>query len=161
MKMNEGVEWALHTCVNLAWSTSARPLPVILLAEINDLPAPYLNKQLQAMVRAGILTSGAGPRGGFSLARPAEDISVLDVVQAVDGTQGAFRCTEIRRRGPLGGSPRARRGSCEIASVMGRAEAAWRSELAATTIAELAAEVTAKAPQTPVRVRRWIDIRLS
>ena len=48
----------------------------------DDLPPAYLNKQLQALVRAGILSSTPGPRGGFRLARRLEDISVLDVVVA-------------------------------------------------------------------------------
>ena len=159
MKMGQGVEWALHACVNLAWAGPERPLPVAALAELNDLPAPYLNKQLQALARAGVLTSVPGARGGFSLARPAEDITVLDVVQAVDGTEGAFRCTEIRQQGPLPASRSASRTPCQIASVMGRAEAAWRAELAAETIAGLAGQVEAKVPQTPVRIRRWLEER--
>ncbi|MBN9023815.1 MAG: Rrf2 family transcriptional regulator, partial [Rhizobiales bacterium] len=109
MKMGQGVEWALHACVNLAWAGPEQPLPVAALAELNGLPAPYLNKQLQALARAGVLTSTPGARGGFSLARPPEDITVLDVVQAVDGEEGAFRCTEIRRQGPLAASRTATR----------------------------------------------------
>ena len=159
MKMGQGVEWALHACVNLAWAGPEQPLPVAALAELNGLPAPCLNKQLQALARAGVLTSTPGARGGFSLARPPEDITVLDVVQAVDGEEGAFRCTEIRRQGPLAASRTATRTPCQIASVMGRAEAAWRAELAAETIAGLAGQVEAKVPQTPVRIRRWLAER--
>ena len=159
MKMAQGVEWALHACVNLAWAGPDRPLPVAALAELNGLPAPYLNKQLQALARAGVLTSTPGARGGFSLARPASEITVLDVVQAVDGTEGAFRCTEIRQQGPLPASATASRTPCSIASVMRRAESAWRAELAAETIAGLAGQVEAKVPQTPVRIRRWLEER--
>jgi Rrf2 family protein len=159
MKMGQGVEWVLHACVNLAWAGAERAQPVAALAELNGLPAPYLNKQLQALARAGILESTPGARGGFSLARAPEDISVLDVVQAIDGSEGAFRCTEIRRQGPLPAS--GGRGACQIASVMGRAEAAWRAELAAESIADLAGDVAAKVPGTPVRIRRWLEDRAS
>jgi Rrf2 family protein len=159
MKMAQGVEWALHACVNLAWAGPQQPLPVSTLAELNGLPAPYLNKQLQALARAGVLTSTPGARGGFALARPADEITVLDVVWAVDGEEGAFRCTEIRQQGPLGASRSASRTPCQIASLMGRAEAAWRAELAAETIAGLAGQVEAKVPQTPVRIRRWLEQR--
>jgi Rrf2 family protein len=159
MKMAQGVEWALHACVNLAWAGDERPLPVGTLAELNGLPAPYLNKQLQALARAGILTSSPGARGGFSLARPPDEITVLDVVQAVDGEAGAFRCTEIRQQGPLAAPRTASRTPCQIASVMGRAEAAWRAELASETIGDLAGQVEAKVPQTPVRIRRWLAAR--
>lgn len=159
MKMGQGVEWALHGCVNLAMAGPHQPLPVATIAELNGLPAPYLNKQLQALARAGILTSTAGARGGFSLARPADEITVLDVVQAVDGEEGAFRCTEIRQQGPFPGGRGAFRDPCQIAAVMHRAEAAWRAELAATTVADLASQVEAKVPQTPVRIRRWLEER--
>ena len=159
MKMGQGVEWALHACVQLAWAGPERPQPVAALAELNGLPAPYLNKQLQALTRAGILTSTPGARGGFTLARTPDAITVLDVVQAIDGTEGAFRCTEIRRQGPLGASARESRTPCQIAAVMGRAELAWRAELEAQTIADLAAEVETNVPQTPVRIRGWLEAR--
>jgi len=159
MKMGQGVEWALHACVNLAWAGPQQPLPVAALAELNGLPAPYLNKQLQALARAGILTSTPGARGGFSLARPAAEITVLDVVQAVEGDEGAFRCTEIRQQGPFPSGRTAFRTPCQVATVMHRAEAAWRAELAAETIAGLAGQVEEKVPQTPVRIRRWLEER--
>ena len=50
---------------------------------------------------AGVLRTVKGARGGYRLARPPAEITVLDVVEAIDGDESAFRCTEIRRRGPL------------------------------------------------------------
>jgi Rrf2 family protein len=155
VRMNQGVEWAIHGCVTLAWVGPDTAVPVARLAELNDLPAPYLNKQLQALARAGILASTRGPRGGFTLARSPDDISVLDVVLAIEGEQEAFRCTEIRQRGPLPASKRDCRAPCQIASVMHEAERAWRRTLAARTIADIASEVEAKSPETLVRIRRW------
>ena len=67
MRTSQGVEWALHACLNLSWLDA--PAPTGTLAAFYDLPPAYLNKQLQALVRAGILTSTPGPRGGFQLAR--------------------------------------------------------------------------------------------
>ena len=56
----------------------------------------------------GIVESRPGPLGGYRLARPPSDITLLDVVLAVDGDDAAFRCREIRQRGPAAtaGSPR-------------------------------------------------------
>jgi Rrf2 family protein len=153
--MNQGVEWAIHGCVTLAWVGPDTAVPVARLAELNDLPAPYLNKQLQALARAGILGSTRGPKGGFTLARSPAQISVLDVVLAIEGDQEAFRCTEIRQRGPLPPSRRDCRTPCQIASVMHEAEQAWRATLAGRTIADIAAEVEATSPGTPVRIRTW------
>ncbi|GAA0262801.1 hypothetical protein GCM10010492_74820 [Saccharothrix mutabilis subsp. mutabilis] len=100
--MGEGVEWAVHCCLSLAW-VGERAIPATRLAAYYDLPAAYLNKQLQALARAGVLTSTPGPRGGFRLARAPERITLMDVVSAVEGPEQAFRCTEIRHRGPAAG----------------------------------------------------------
>src|SRR3954466_480070 len=97
--MSGGVEWALHCCVVL---TAARePVPAARLAELHDVSGSYLAKQLQSLARAGLLHSVQGHAGGYALTREPADITVLDVVEAVDGGRPAFACTEIRRRGPL------------------------------------------------------------
>ena len=154
--MNQGVEWALHGCVTLCWVGPDVSVPVAKLAELNDLPAPYLNKQLQALAHAGVLESTRGPKGGFALARPAAEISVLDVVLAIEGEAEAFRCTEIRQRGPLPSSQRDCRVPCSIASVMHEAELAWRGSLAARSIADIADQVERSAPHVPRKIRGWV-----
>ena len=50
-----------------------------------DIPLEYLLKILQQLVRANILRSKRGPRGGFFLARPAESITMLEIIESVDG----------------------------------------------------------------------------
>jgi Rrf2 family protein len=155
MRMNRGVEWAVHACLHLAWIGADTPVTAARLAEFNELPPAYLNKQLQALARAGIVSSTPGPRGGFALARPPEQITMLDVVEAIDGPSPAFVCTEIRQRGPLAASKGDCRVPCEIASVMDQADAVWRSELAAQSIAEVAATVAGRLPQVPAGVRSW------
>ncbi|HEX4775686.1 MAG TPA: Rrf2 family transcriptional regulator [Acidimicrobiia bacterium] len=146
MRISEGVEWGLHSAVLLATLPQGAALPTGRLAEFHGVPAAYLAKHLQAMSRAGLLDSVPGARGGYRLAKPAADVTVLDVVEAVDGAQPAFRCTEIRRRGPAALGPRAYRVPCSIHQVMDRADAAWRADLARTSIADLVAMVAEKAP---------------
>ena len=141
MRMSEGVEWAAHCCLLLDWIGDADPVPTAQLAAAFELPPPYLNKQLQALVRAGILTSTRGKRGGFALARALDRITLLDVVDAIEGPDPAFRCTEIRRRGPAAVPAREYRALCGIHRAMLRADDAWRDELRATTVADLAAGV--------------------
>ena len=55
------------------------------ISKAYNIPLEYLLKILQQLVRAQVLRSKRGPRGGFFLARPAEQISLLDIVEAVDG----------------------------------------------------------------------------
>jgi len=62
--------------------------PIILSQEISkeyNIPLEYLLKILQQLVRANILRSKRGPRGGFSLARPIKKINLLEVIEAVEG----------------------------------------------------------------------------
>lgn len=152
--MSVGVEWALHSCLELHWA--GKPVPTARLAALRELGSAYLNKQLQALVRAGVVSSTSGPRGGFTLARPAAGVTVLDVVEAIEGRGGAFRCTEIRQRGPLAAPPERCTGPCQIAAVMHRAEDAWRRELAAVTLADLAGQVQDDVGDVGAQVRAWL-----
>jgi Rrf2 family protein len=158
MRLSEGVEWGLHCAVVLAVLPPDTALPTTRLAEFHGVPVAYLAKHLQAMSRAGVLAAGTGPRGGYRLARPPTDISVLEVVEAVDGDEPAFRCLEIRRRGPVARPAREYRTMCGIHRVMVDADAAWRGELARTSIAELAAGVARDAsPKAFEKFGTWLQ----
>jgi Rrf2 family protein len=160
MRMSEGVEWALHSCLMLAWLDDAGPLPTATLAAAFDLPAAYLNKQLQALARDGIVTSTPGARGGFRLARRPQDITLLDVVTAIEGPDDAFRCQEIRQNGAMASVPRAEfRQECVIAAAMRRADVAWRQALRAQTLADVQTSIDADAPVAGKRMRRWYESR--
>ena len=157
MRMSEGVEWALHSCLNLAWIGSERAVTAARLAAYHELPAAYLNKQLQALSRAGIVGSVSGPKGGFRLTRPLDRITLMDVVAAIEGPDEAFRCTEIRQQGPGAGPAEGYAAECAIAGAMGRAELAWRRELASRTLESLREEAERQAPAAPDRIRRWFE----
>lgn len=145
--MGQGVEWALHVLLSLTWSTPGQPVPCGSLATAYGLPAPYLSKQLQPLVHAGLLVSVPGARGGFLLARPPTEISVMDVVTAIEGPEPAFRCAEIRQAGMGAELPRSSFATeCAVAAAMRRADVVWRRALAAQSLADLAAEAEAHAP---------------
>jgi Rrf2 family protein len=158
MRLSEGVEWGLHCAVLLAVMPPGAALSTARLAEYHGVPEAYLAKHLQTMSRAGILTAGKGPRGGYRLARPPADISVLDVVEVVDGEDPAFRCLEIRRRGPAAVPAREYRTMCGIHRVMVEADGVWRERLALTSIADLAAGVAQDAtPKMYEKFGLWLQ----
>jgi len=136
MKLSDGVEQAIHSVTMLSGLTPGGVLAASALAEFHGVGASYLLKHLQALSGAGILETIPGPKGGYRLARTMDKISLLDIVLAVEGNAPAFRCNEIRQRGPnpLPGKPTK---PCGIASAMLRAERAWRAELGRTTIADV------------------------
>ena len=150
MKISGGVEWAVHCCVVLTGMD--QPVPAAKLAALHDVSATYLAKQMQALARAGLVHSVQGNSGGYLLTRSPAEITVLDVVQAIDGVKPAFTCTEIRQRGPLGTPPEQCTGPCPVNRVMMRAEQAYREALREISIADLAAEVNAGGDAlTPIR----------
>lgn len=158
MRMSDGVEWGLHICIVLAWLGDDEPVPTAKLAGTFELPPAYLNKHLQALAQAGIVASKPGPRGGFGLARELEQITLLDVVTAIEGPDEAFRCREIRQRGVGAGAPKSHyRKRCAIAAAMRTADLAWRQALAAQTLADVRAAADRDAPQAAVLIRRWHD----
>jgi Rrf2 family cysteine metabolism transcriptional repressor len=67
---------------------SDRPVPISLVAERREIPVQFLEQLFSTLRRAGLLVSQRGVKGGFRLARPAEEITVLEVVQALDGRIG-------------------------------------------------------------------------
>jgi Rrf2 family protein len=137
VKLSLGVEWALHCCVVL--SQAADPVPSVRLAELHGVSKTYLAKHLQALARAGIVRPSEGRDGGYLLTRDPGRITVLEIVRAIEGDDPAFRCTEIRQQGQLAAAPEECRAACGIAKVMASAEEAWRTSLAAVTVADLAA----------------------
>lgn len=155
MKMSAGVEWALHCCTVL--STSSEPVPVNKLAELHGVSRTYLAKHMQALSRAGLIHAVEGRDGGYLLSRPGAEVSVYDVVQAVEGSEGAFRCTEIRQQGPLPMTGEACKVPCGIAKVMATAENAWRDSLRSVTLADLAATVDTSSPGAWDGVRHWLS----
>jgi Rrf2 family protein len=158
MRMSDGVEWLLHACTVLATLPSDQALPAAKLAELHGVPPAYLAKHLQAATAAGITESIPGPRGGYRLAKPPAEITLLEVVLAADGDDTAFRCTEIRQRGPVAGPPSTFRRPCGIARAMWRAEDAWRAELAATTIADLVMDLIVTVPAEVLQAgSEWVQ----
>jgi len=146
-------EWVLHCATTLAQLEPRSAASAAQLAQYFDLPAPYLAKQLQALVKAGLFTATTGPRGGFRLARPAAAITLLEIVEAVDGTSAPYECREIRQRGRGALPPEECRHTCVLAARMADAHEAWRRSLAGVTLAEVLAALP---PSAPSRTRRLL-----
>jgi Rrf2 family protein len=164
MQLKNQVEWALHCCAILAGLGPDRHLPTKDLAELHGVPKEYLSKALQALSQAGIVEGTLGPSGGYRLARATGAITFLDIVEAVEGKQSTFVCTEIRRNNPcrLSMTPAAAGDTrpCAIARVMWEADQAWRKSLRGATLTELVKNVGKDV--SPILLKRtgaWVEAR--
>jgi Rrf2 family protein len=158
MRIVEIVESAAHVCVVLAMLPSGRGLPAARLAEFHDLSATSVAKQLQQLSGAGVVVGTKGRSGGYRLAKPPHEITLLDIVQAVDGEIEGFKCQEVRRKGPCAGRSSDYPAVCAIAGAMRKAEAAWRDSLEATTLADLCSRVQAQVPPRLIaKGAAWIE----
>jgi Rrf2 family protein len=137
MKLGDGVEQAVHCVLVLSGLSKHGVLSAADLAEFHGVSPSYLLKHLQALAGAGLLESVPGPKGGYRLAKPVDRMTLLDVVLAVEGREPAFRCAEIRQRGPSPLAPHFFKAPCAINAAMLKAERAYRAELKKVTLADL------------------------
>ena len=85
MKLSHATSYALAGLVYLVREKPEAPVAAIKVASVEGFSSQFLRTLLNPLVGAGILRSVRGPNGGYSLARPPKDITLLDVVEAVDG----------------------------------------------------------------------------
>ena len=144
-----GTEYALHCLLFLTDGETAHSPGSRDLADFQGISPSYVAKLFTSLERAGIVSSTEGAKGGFRLSRPASDISVLDVVDAIEGRKSIFQCRNIRVNCALFGEKApawAGSGLCAIHQVMIDAEEKMREELARVTLSDLNDSVSAKAP---------------
>jgi len=92
MIYSRSAEYAIRAFVNLSRVSEGKYAMVKHIAQEEAIPAHFLAKILQQLARKGLLRSSKGPTGGFSLRRKAEEISLMDIVQALDGLNDYEKC---------------------------------------------------------------------
>lgn len=158
MKMNKGVEWAVHACTLLAPLDRNKGLSLAALADYHGVPVAYMAKQMQMLSAAGIVWTSRGKTGGYALAKPPTEISLWDIKRAIDGPEPAFRCTEIRQQGPCALARADCKTPCAIAAAFARAERSYRDILCATRLSDVMAEVVDHASANHIGdVVRWYE----
>ncbi|MDH4559735.1 Rrf2 family transcriptional regulator [Pseudomonas sp. BN411] len=161
-----GVEYGIHCLLYLADEKgNGREASVRALAELQGVPPELLAKVFTRLAKAGLVAATEGVRGGFRLARPADEITVLDIVRAIDGDKQIFECRGIRERCAIFGSDCpapdwAIADPCSIHAVMLQAQKRMEEALAQQTILDLVRRVARKAPpEFGEQVLRWMNDR--
>lgn len=152
MILKSQVEWALHCCAIMSGLPAGRYLSTKALAELHGLPKEYLSKALQSLSQAGLVQATLGPSGGYRLARPPAELSILEIVEAVEGKAQTFFCTNIRNNNPCRPKGYCDSKPCAVARIMWEADEAWRQKLRSVTLADLGETL---ARETPAKL--WKD----
>ncbi len=134
MRLTAKSEYGLLAVIDLALSSSNGPISAREVAQRRAIPPRFLEQLLVSLRRAGIVRAVRGAHGGFALSRPADEITVLGVVEALEGPLTTNMCDS--ERGEVCGQA----GACAAAPVWARATAALREVFESTTIAELAGQ---------------------
>ena len=85
MKLSRTVSYAVRATMQLAKSESSAPVPCSKLASEGDMPERFLLQILRMLVTHGVLRSTRGVDGGYSLTKSPDKVSLLDVIEAIEG----------------------------------------------------------------------------
>lgn len=101
------------------------------IAKLNGISDTYLSKVFAKLTKAGLIRSIPGVKGGYILAKKAEDISFWSIIEAVEGSSSFFRCAELRKKNVFVDDPTifSDKCPCLIKVVIHEAEELMRNQL--------------------------------
>ena len=133
MKVSSRAVYGALAAVDLAVRESRVPVQAKAIARRQGIPVRFLEHVLHALKKAGVVASHRGAQGGYQLARPPEDISLLEIVEALDGPLSPPRDPAAALRGP-----RARPSHTLLEEVWEQVREAEQRVLSATSLRTLA-----------------------
>jgi Rrf2 family protein len=129
MRVSRSSLYAIHGLTLLAGALPDSAVPLPRIQKRVKAPRAVLAKIFQALARVGLLRSSRGVKGGFALARPANSITALDVIRAVDGPLPEDDCpTHPDTRGPC----------CAVSTLLRQGQRGMEHALGRATLADLA-----------------------
>lgn len=146
MKLSTQADYAVRAVYELACRDAGQVVQTREIAVAQRLSEAYLAKVIQSLTRAGLLVTARGSHGGVALARPAAEITVRQVCEAVDGPLELHRCRH--QPDPCGDSP------CVTHRFWERVERVLSSELDGTSFAALAQSATTGGTEAAVTATR-------
>ena len=132
IRLSRITDYGIVLMVQLARSADDAARNARHLAAETALPLPIVSKVLKSLARQGLLTSQRGSKGGYTLARPPEDISVPEMITALEGPISLTACT-------VHPGACSQESSCDVREPWQRINAAVHSALTRITLADLAA----------------------
>ncbi len=131
--LRRNTDYALRVMANLASRYEREVVSTRQLSAEEDISCQYAAKIMQVLHGAGLVESRMGPHGGFSLARPPEEVSLLDIIKAVQGGVSLNDCFLEKDSCP-------RRSTCAISAKIAGLQEYIEKSLAGITLAEFATD---------------------
>ncbi len=84
-RVSRRIDYGVQLMIALAQTEADRPVPTAVLAEKLHIPLPFLHQIGRSLIQSGYVRATPGPRGGLRLKQPAENISLLQIIEALEG----------------------------------------------------------------------------
>jgi Rrf2 family protein len=145
MQLTRAADYAVRVTIHLATLPENERALLPALAEATGAPASFLSKVLQALSRAGLVSSRRGQLGGFAILPRGRQASIREVIEAIDGPIYLNVCL-------MGGMSCDRKSWCPAHPIWLQAQSAMLKVLSAAIVADLAAQAVAPALSHPMPV---------
>jgi Rrf2 family transcriptional regulator, cysteine metabolism repressor len=154
MLFSTKAEYGVRLMVELGRTADSAPVSLSAVADAELLPLSYLEHLVAKLRDADLVTSTRGAHGGYQLARPPEEIEMLDVVQALEGPIAPMECFHEEREGKVLCSHEVDGGrACATKVLWTRVQGGVTKALAGTTLAELVEFANQHEPKSTVAGR--------
>ena len=130
MQVTRAGEYGVLGVLHLARKGHGQVVMIDEVSREEQIPRSFLAKIFQDLARAGIVRSNRGTRGGFALAKQPEDVTTLDVIEAIEGRIAFQRCLQAPAECP-------HTGGCPLCSLFEQAQTQVREVFSRTTLADL------------------------
>lgn len=133
MKLSRRTDYALRAMTYLAMRRDDDPCSIAEIARAENIPKEFTAKVLKELCRTGFIRSRLGPRGGYRLARPAKEMTVLEIIEALDGPLAINDC--LGDPGFCGQTP-----GCQMHVLFRKVNDTMKDILGSATVADIVKE---------------------
>lgn len=137
MLFSTRAEYGVRLMVELGRQDDGAPVALSAVAESESLPLSYLEHLVAKLRKAGLVESQRGAHGGYRLGRPADEIDMLEVVQALEGTIAPMECFHTDPEGKVSCSHELDDEACATKFLWTRVQGGVTKALSGTTVADL------------------------
>lgn len=130
MQITRQSEYAIRTIIELANAAKGELVTTKTISQRQEIPEVFLKKTIQLLTNAGLITTQRGTQGGVRLAVPATEITIADIITAVEGKLAINVCLSTVYECP-------NKSVCRVREILGRAQDAMLAELSRENIADL------------------------